>query len=84
MYAVLKNLFFDSKLDLFLVLKSNFLCYFWILHPKKYKGANFYEEWPYRTQVITISLDTQFKMTDFLKKGPKITQISKADISGTV
>ena len=30
-----------------------------IPHPKKYKGANFHEEWPYRTQVMTISLDVE-------------------------
>ena len=42
MYVVLKNLFLNSKLDLFLVLK-----------------ANFYSDWPRRTQVITISLDME-------------------------
>ena len=58
MYAVLKNLFFKSKLDLFLVLKTTY-CDFWIPHPKKYKSANFHEDWLYRTQVMTISLDTE-------------------------
>ena len=28
-----------------------------LIFPKKYKGASFHEDWPYRTQVITISLD---------------------------
>ena len=32
---------------------------FWIPDPKKYKGVNFHEDWSYRTQVITISLDTE-------------------------
>ena len=36
---------------------NNFWCNFWIPLPKKYKGANFHENWPYRTQVMTISLD---------------------------
>ena len=27
--------------------------------PKKYKNAHFHEDWPYRTQVITISIDTE-------------------------
>ena len=70
---------------LFLVLKVNFLCDFRIPHPKKYKGANFNEDWPYRTQVMTISLDTEnSKWRISQKKCPKITQILKADILGTV
>ena len=59
MDAVMKNLFFNLKLDLFLVLKANFWCDLWIPHLKKYKGANFHEDWTYRTQVMTISLDTE-------------------------
>ena len=66
------------------MLKANFKCDFWIPHSKKYKGANFYEDWPYRTQVITISSDTENQNGGFLKKDPKVTQVSKADISGTV
>ena len=30
-----------------------------IFHPKKYKSANFHEDWSYRTQDMTISLDTE-------------------------
>ena len=49
-----------------------------------HKGAHFHEDWPYRTQVMTISLDTEnSKWWIFEKKSPKITQISKADISET-
>ena len=55
----MKNLYFNLKLDLFLVLKANFKCDFWISHSKKYIGANFHEDWFYRTQVMTISLDTE-------------------------
>ena len=54
MNAILKNLFFNSKLYLFLVFNV-----IWIPHPKKYKGSNFHEDWPYRTQVIKILLDTE-------------------------
>ena len=76
----MKNLFFNSKLDLFLVLKAKY----WILHPKKYKGANGHEDWPYRTQVITISLNAKNSKWWISKQCPKITQILKADILGTV
>ena len=55
----MKNLFFNLKLDLFLVLKANFLYDFWIPHPKKYRGAHFHDHWPDRTQVITILLDME-------------------------
>ena len=55
----MKNLFFNLTLGLFLVLKAKFYCDFWIPHPKKYKGANFHQDWPYRTHVMTISLDTE-------------------------
>ena len=58
MNKVLNNFFNNLKLVLFLVLKTNFWCNFWIPLPKKYKGENFHENWPYRTQVMTISLDT--------------------------
>ena len=59
MYAVLKNIFFNSKIDLFLELKTTFYFDFWIPHPKKYRGAHFHEDWLYGTQVVTISLDTE-------------------------
>ena len=68
MYAVLKNLFFNSKLDLFVVLKANFKCDFWISYPKKYKGANFHEDWPYKTQVNNFVRYRKFKIVDFWKK----------------
>ena len=48
----------------------------WFLdfHPKKYKGVNFDEDWPYRPRVKTISLDTENKKRRAsVKKGPKIT-----------
>ena len=41
------------------MLKANFQCHFWISHLKKYKGANFHEDWSYKAQVLTISLDTE-------------------------
>ena len=63
------------------MLKANF----WIPSPKKYKGANFHEDWPNGTQVMTISSDTEnSKWQISEKKDPKITQISKTDISGTI
>ena len=53
---------------------------------KNYEDTNFHEDWPYRTQVITISFDTENSKWQISekKKGPKITQIAKVDISGTV
>ena len=41
-----------------------------------YKGAHFHEDWPYRTEVMTISLDTEnSKWWISEKKSPKTTQI---------
>ena len=58
---------------------------FVIPKPKTYEGSNFHEDWPYRTQVVTISLDTEdSKWWISGKKGPNITQISKANVSETV
>ena len=54
----MKNLFLNLKLDLFLELKVNCQCGFWISHQKS-TGTNFHEDWPYRTQVMTMSLDTK-------------------------
>ena len=58
MDKVMNNFFNNLKLVLFLVLKANSWWNFWIPLPKKYKNENFHEDWPYRTQVMTISLDT--------------------------
>ena len=46
-----------------------------IPHPKEYKGANFHEDWLYRTQVITISLDTENSKQQISEK--KILKLSK-------
>ena len=81
MDAVMKNLF-DIR-PVFSA-QGQFLMWFLDSPPKKYKGANLHEDWPYRTHVMTLSLDTENSNGGFLKKDPKITQISKANISGTV
>ena len=59
MDAVMKNLFSNLKLDLFLVLKANFYCDFLIPNPKNYKGANVHEDLSYRTQVKKFWLDAK-------------------------
>ena len=58
MDAVMKNLFFNFKIRTVSSAQGQFLM--WFL--EKYKGANFHEDWPYRTQ--------NFKMAEFLKKRP--------------
>ena len=57
MYAVLKNLFFNSKLDLFLVLKVKFLMWFLDSPPKKVQRCKF--SWTIGLIVIIISLHTE-------------------------
>ena len=58
MNTVMKNLFFNLKLDVSSA-QGQFLKWCLDSPPKKYKGANFHKNWPYRTQVMTISLDTE-------------------------
>ena len=70
MYAVLKNLLFNSNLDLFSNAQEQFLMWFLDSPPKKYKGSNFHEDWLYRTQVITISLDTENSKWWIFEKRP--------------
>ena len=66
----MKNLFFYLKLDLFLALKANFNVIFGFPTQKKYKGVNFHEDWSYRTQVMTISLDTENSKWQISEKRP--------------
>ena len=43
-----------------------------------YKGANFHEYWPYRTQVMTISLDTENSKWQIWKKALKLPKFQKS------
>ena len=76
----MKNLFFNLKLHLFLFWRSRPIFNVIIGFPtqKKYKGANFHEDWPYRTQAMKISFDTENSEWQIFKKGPKITQFQKS------
>ena len=73
MDAVMKNFFFNLKLDLFLVLKANFQCDFWVPPPKKVQRCKFSWRLALKNSSYNIFIRYRnFKMTYFWKKALKL------------